>query len=143
MTDSGLIVRRSVRYEISMPARLRVAPHHADALGFAKGVCGENRWIDISIIDFAAGGLGFIIEVFLPRNVDLELEIPSFLPGEAGTLLSCIVRVQRVQMTDRRPAYKVGAAFVDTSEAVMNDIEAMLDRLSEECDSELGGQSDA
>lgn len=143
MTDSGLIVRRSVRYEISMPGRLRVASHHADALGFAKGVCGENRWIDVSIIDFAAGGLGFILEVFLPRNVDLELEIPSFLPGDEGTLLSCTVRVQRVQMTDRRPAYKVGAAFVDTNDRVTNEIEAMLDRLSEECDSELGGQGDA
>jgi hypothetical protein len=126
-----------------MPARIRVAAHHADALGFAKGVCGENRWMDISIIDFAAGGLGFIIEVFLPRNVDLELEIPSFLPGEQGLMLSCTLKVQRVQMTDRRPAYKIGAAFINVDDSVNRDIEAMLDRLSEECESELGGDADA
>ena len=65
MTDSGLIVRRSVRFEISLPARMRVAAHHADALSFAKGVCDEDRWIDVNIIDFAAGGLGFIAEVFV------------------------------------------------------------------------------
>ena len=49
MADSGLIVRRSVRFEISLPGRVRVAPHHADALGFAKGVTGEDRWIEVDI----------------------------------------------------------------------------------------------
>ncbi len=136
MTDSGLIVRRSIRFEISLPGRVRVAPHHADALSFAKGVCGPERWISISIIDFAQGGLGFMTEVFLPRSVDLEIEIPGYNEGDKQVLLNCLVRVQRVQMTDRRPGYKIGGAFINPDEATRKQIGDLIDRLSNECDEE-------
>ncbi|MHA7812680.1 MAG: PilZ domain-containing protein [Phycisphaerales bacterium] len=136
MTDSGLIVRRSVRFEISLPGRMRVAPHHADALSFAKGVCGEDRWIDIDVIDFAEGGLGFMSEVFVPRRVDLEIEIPGFHPDDQNVLLRCVMRVHRVQMTDRRPAYKIGGAFVELDAETEAQVENLLNRLSNECDEE-------
>lgn len=132
MADSGLIVRRSVRFEISLPARMRIAAHHADAISFAKGVCGENRWIDISVIDFAQGGLGFMTDVFLPRQVDLEIEIPS--GSGDGVYLNCELRVQRVQMTDRRPGYKIGGAFINLVPETEAQIESMLDRMSHECE---------
>ena len=134
MTDSGLIVRRSVRFEISLPARMRVAAHHADALSFAKGVCDEDRWIDVNIIDFAEGGLGFMAEVFVPRQVDLEIQVPSQEGSEKQIYLSCQIRVQRVQMTDRRPGYKVGGEFINLTPEVESQIEKMLHRLSSECD---------
>ncbi len=136
MADSGLIVRRSVRFEISLPARMRIAAHHADAISFAKGVCGENRWIDISVIDFAQGGLGFMTDVFLPRQVDLEIEIPSGSGEEI--YLNCELRVQRVQMTDRRPGYKIGGAFINLVPETEAQIESMLDRMSNECDQQGG-----
>lgn len=136
MADSGLIVRRSVRFEISLPARMRIAAHHADAISFAKGVCGENRWIDISVIDFAEGGLGFMTDVFLPRQVDLEIEIPSGSGEEV--YLNCQLRVQRVQMTDRRPGYKIGGAFINLVPETEAQIESMLDRMSHECDQQGG-----
>lgn len=136
MADSGLIVRRSVRFEISLPARMRIAAHHADAISFAKGVCGENRWIDISVIDFAEGGLGFMTDVFLPRQVDLEIEIPSGSGEEI--YLNCQLRVQRVQMTDRRPGYKIGGAFINLVPETEAQIESMLDRMSHECDQQGG-----
>lgn len=141
MAESGLIVRRSVRFEISLPGRVRVAPHHADALSFAKGVCGEDRWIEIDVIDFAEGGLGFMADVFIPRHVDLEIEIPGFVPGDEQVLLRCMMRIQRVQMTDRRPAYKIGGAFVHQSEQSEQQISTLLDRLSSEC--EEGDGTDA
>lgn len=136
MVDSGLIVRRSVRFEISLPARMRIAAHHADAISFAKGVCGENRWIEISVIDFAQGGLGFMTDVFLPRQVDLEIEIPSGSGEEI--YLNCELRVQRVQMTDRRPGYKIGGAFINLVPETESQIESMLDRMSNECDQQEG-----
>lgn len=136
MADSGLIVRRSVRFEISLPARMRIAAHHADAISFAKGVCGENRWIEISVIDFAQGGLGFMTDVFLPRQVDLEIEIPSGSGEEI--YLNCELRVQRVQMTDRRPGYKIGGAFINLVPETESQIESMLDRMSNECDQQEG-----
>ena len=128
--NSGLIVRRSVRFEISMPARVRVAPHHAEALKFTKGVCDDNRWIKVDVIDFAAGGLGFIADVFMPRNVDLEIEIFDFHDQSSPPLLNGLLRVQRVQMTDRRPAYQIGCSFIEQDETVKIQVESMIDRLS-------------
>ncbi|HCT46342.1 MAG TPA: hypothetical protein DF699_14135 [Phycisphaerales bacterium] len=128
--DSGLIVRRSVRFEIVMPARVRVAPHHAEILNFTKGVCDDDRWIDVDVIDFAAGGLGFIIDVFLPRNVDLEIEVFDFHDKSNPPLLSCTLRVQRVLMTDRRPAYQIGCSFTDQDEESKAQVEALIEKLS-------------
>lgn len=143
MANSGLIVRRSVRFEISLPARIRVAPHHVEALNFAKGVCGDDRWIDVSVIDFAAGGLGFITEIFLPRNVDLEVEVPGFANNCDSVLLRCILQVKRVQMTDRRPAYQIGCSFINVDDDTTTQIESMLERLSGMSEEDGGDLSDA
>lgn len=134
MSSSGLIVRRSVRFEISLPARIRVAPHHADALNFAKGITDADRWIDVDVIDFAEGGLGFICPVFLPRNVEVEIEIPEHGPENTTVLLSAFIRVQRIQMTDNRPGYKVGGAFQSLDETAKQQVNQVIERLSEECD---------
>ena len=138
MSSSGLIVRRSVRFEISLPARIRVAPHHADALGFAKGITDANRWIEVDVIDFAEGGLGFISPVFLPRNVEIEIEIPEHGSENTEVLLRAYVRVQRIQMTDGRPGYKVGGEFKNLDECAQQQVEKVIARLSEECE-EQGG----
>lgn len=130
MAESGLIVRRSERFEISLPARIRVASYHTEGLNFAKGVCNEDRWIDVDLIDFAAGGLGFITRIYLPRNVDLEIEIPDFHNGTHPAVLQSLVRVQRVQMTDRRPAYQIGCSFIDLNEETNQQIDSLIDRLS-------------
>ncbi|MFG0245835.1 MAG: PilZ domain-containing protein [Phycisphaerales bacterium JB052] len=128
--DSGLIVRRSVRFEIAMPARIRVAPHHAEILNFSKGVCDEDRWIEVDVIDFAAGGLGFIIDVFLPRNVDLEIEVFDFHDKTNPPLLTSTLRVQRVLMTDRRPAYQIGCSFTDQNDESKAQVESLIEKLS-------------
>ncbi len=138
MSSSGLIVRRSVRFEISLPARIRVAPHHADALNFAKGITDANRWIEVDVIDFAEGGLGFISPVFLPRNVEVEIEIPEHGPVNTEVLLGAYVRVQRIQMTDGRPGYKVGGAFKNLDERAQQQVEQVIARLSEECEGQGG-----
>lgn len=141
--DSGLIVRRSVRFEISMPARVRVATHHAEALKFAKGVCDDNRWIEVDVIDFAAGGLGFIAEVFMPRNADLEIEIPDFHNDDQPPLLTAALRVQRVQMTDRRPAYQIGCSFVEPDDQATKQIANLVERMSGMSEVAEPGDSDA
>lgn len=143
MASSGIIVRRSVRFEISMPGRFRVAPHHVEALSFVKGVCSDDRWIDVDVIDFAAGGLGFIAGVFLPRNVHLEIEIPDFQNDHGPVLLRCQLIVKRVQMTDRRPAYQIGCSFIDLDEHATGQVEHLLDRLSGLSETEIGEARDA
>lgn len=140
---NGLIVRSSVRYEISMPSRVRVAPYHAEVLSFAKGVGDGERWVDVDVIDFASGGLGFVSTVFFPRNVDLEVEVLDTRLGEAPPLLRALIRVQRVQMTDRRPAYQVGCSFVDPDDQTTQQINGLLVRMSGEIDAGNGGHTDA
>ncbi len=128
MPNSGLIVRRSIRHEVVLPARVRVAPEHAMTVRFAKGVTDSDGWIGCSLIDFAASGVGIITEVLLPRGAAIELELPDGgAPDTPAFRARC--RVMRVQMTDRRPAYLVGLAFTDQSEATMKSIETLLDRL--------------
>jgi hypothetical protein len=128
VAQSGLIIRRSVRHEIVLPARVRVAPEHAESVRFAKGVTDSDGWILIDLIDFASGGAGFISGIYLPRGVVLELRIPA--PDANGqTLVSTRTRVVRVQMTDRRPAYLVGMSYLSPDEASIAQINAMLSRI--------------
>lgn len=128
MAQSGLIIRRSVRHEIVLPARVRVAPDHAESVRFAKGVTDADGWILVDLVDFASGGAGFISGVYLPRGVVLELRIPA--PDADGpALISTRTRVVRVQMTDRRPAYLVGVAYLNPDEASIAQINAMLSRI--------------
>lgn len=141
--NNGLIVRSSVRYEISMPSRVRVAPYYAEVMNFAKGVGDGDRWVDVDVIDYAAGGLGFISMVFFPRNVDLEVEILDTRLSDAPPLLRAMIRVQRVQMTDRRPAYQVGCSFVDPDEQTSKQIDALLARMSGEICEQAEGDADA
>lgn len=129
MAQSGLIIRRSVRHEIVLPAKVRVAPDHADAVRFAKGVTDSDGWIAVDLVDFASGGAGFISGVYLPRGVVLELRIPASDPAGAPPLVSTRTRVVRVQMTDRRPAYLIGVAYLNPDDASIEQINAMLARL--------------
>lgn len=130
MASSGLIVRRSERFEISIPSRVRVAAYHAELLHFVKGVTDADRWIEVDLIDFATGGVGFIVDVFMPRNMDLELEIPDFDDPKGGeVMLRCRMKVKRVQMTDRRPAYQIGCSFIDLDDQVQESIDQLTARL--------------
>lgn len=128
MAQSGLIVRRSVRHEIVLPARVRVAPEHAEEIRFAKGVTDQDGWIDCDLVDFAAGGAGFVCTAFFPRGCVTELQIPAS-SGDGGARFLCRARVMRVQMTDRRPAYLVGTAFVELDEQQSAAVSGLLDRL--------------
>ncbi len=129
MAQSGLIIRRSVRHEIVLPAKVRVAPDHAEAVRFAKGVTDADGWINVDLVDFASGGAGFISGVYLPRGVILELRIPAPDATDGPPLVSTRTRVVRVQMTDRRPAYLVGVAYLNPDDDAITQINAMLARI--------------
>lgn len=129
MAQSGLIIRRSVRHEIVLPARVRVAPDHAETVRFAKGVTDADGWITVDLVDFASGGAGFISSVYMPRGVVLELRIPAPDAPDGPALVTTRTRVVRVQMTDRRPAYLIGVAYVNPDDASIAQINAMLARI--------------
>lgn len=129
MAQSGLIIRRSIRHEIVLPARVRVAPEHAEFVRYAKGVADTEGWIGVDLVDFASGGAGFISTVFMPRAAVLELRIAHPDRPDAPPLVSARTRVVRVQMTDRRPAYLVGVAYLDPDEIAVAQINDMLARI--------------
>jgi len=128
MSNSGLIVRRTERFEISLPARVRVAMNHIEAVQFAKGVVDSDRWVNIDVVDFAEGGLGFVTEVFFARGLELEVEIPN-IGNPDDVLIRCEMQVKRVQMTDRRPAYLIGCAFVGIDDEKKASIDALIERV--------------
>ncbi len=129
MPHSGLIVRRTERFEISLPARVRVAANHQEIVQFAKGIADAGGWINVDVIDFAQGGVGFVTDVFFARDLALEVEISDMLDLDGGAMISCEMVVKRVQMTDRRPAYFVGCAFTNQSNETQSEIDTMLERL--------------
>lgn len=128
MSNSGLIVRRSERFEISLPARVRVGMQHIDLVQFAKGVASSDRWIDVDVVDFAEGGVGFAVDIFFARGLCLELEIPSLDDEHGDPVLNCPLQIQRVQMTDRRPGYLIGCSFSGLNEQSKLAIDALIDR---------------
>lgn len=130
MSNSGLIVRRTERFEISLPARVRVAMHHIDSVQFAKGVTGPDRWMSVDVVDFSGGGVGFVADIFFPRALDLEMEIPGLGESDDRVLLRCGLHIKRVQMTDRRPAYLIGCAFNDIDQETQGNIDSLIDKLT-------------
>ena len=129
MSRSGLLVRRTERFDISLPAQVRIAKQHVEMVLFAKGVAGDDRWIDVDVVDFSEGGVGFAVESFFPRSVDLELRILQGRDSASEVLLQCEMKVKRVQMTDRRPAYLVGCSFQRVDEQGQQSIQTLINRL--------------
>ena len=139
MSNSGLIVRRSERYEVSLPARVRVGMSDIESVQFAKGVADLDRWIEVDVVDFAQGGVGFISDIFCARGLSFELDLQTLSPRTEESSLRCMLQVKRVQMTDRRPAYLVGCSFVGADDNIRNEIESIIRCFEGSVDGNSGG----
>lgn len=128
MSQSGLIVRRSVRHELVLPAHMRIAAENAEQIRFVKGVADDDGWIPCDLVNFASGGAGVVGTTFVPRGARIELRITG-QDAEASDLGVMNCRVMRVQMTDRRPAYLLGLAYIDLDEHSVASINSIIDRL--------------
>jgi hypothetical protein len=127
-THSGIIFRKSARYDVSLPARVRVAEAHAGVVRFTAIAGVRQGWLPVDLVDFSSGGLGFLSSVFVPRRCILQIQIFGLEQGPAETaLIDGVCRVQRVVMTDRRPAYLVGASFEQPSSELDQQITRVLE----------------
>lgn len=124
----NVIVRNSVRHDLCLRGQVRVLGENEGGLRLAAAAGAREGYLDVDIVDIATGGLGFIALVFLPRKALLEVRV--YGPGEgAGIVLTARCRVQRVCMTDRRPAYLMGCSFdnlVPESRAQLDTLLAAL-----------------
>jgi hypothetical protein len=126
--ETEVIVRRSVRHDVVMRAAISIAPEHARHVKFGAAAGAREGWVDGDVVDFSAGGLGFVSGLFVPRKARIGVRVFSPVNPE-DVLLTCIVRVQRVTMTDRRPAYLLGTSFENPPPEVgvqINDLLAIL-----------------
>ncbi len=124
--QNGLIVRRNARYEVALPARLRVAGEHQAIVAFGAATGAQDGWVNTDVLDFGSGGVGMISQYFVPRGVVLDVEIMSLEDQGGEILLACRVKVQRVVMTDRRPAYLIGTAFAGQSPESLKKIDDLI-----------------
>lgn len=124
--QNGLIVRRNARYEVALPARLRVAAEHQAIVAFGAATGARDGWVSADVTDFGSGGVGLMSQFFVPRGVVLDLELLSLEDQGGDVLLACRVKVMRVVMTDRRPAYLIGTAFAGQSPETLKKIDDLI-----------------
>ena len=129
--DQSLTTRRSTRYDVVLNGQVSVAPADAGLVRLSASSGAKDGWIDVSVIDVSWGGLGFVTSVFFPRRTVLHIRL-SGADNAAPPLVEAAVRVQRVVMTDRRPAYLFGAAFDSLSDEQRARVEALLAALEGE-----------
>jgi hypothetical protein len=120
-----VIVRRSVRYDVGIRGSVAIAADHAQLVRFGGGAGTREGWLDVDVVDFSSSGMGMMSQVFIPRRSLLLVRAYGYGPG-APVIVEVPVRVQRVCMTDRRPAYLIGTAFADPPPKSIEQINALL-----------------
>ena len=130
----GLTIRRHQRHDVALDAIVSLAAEHASAVRFKPlaGVSGAAEGsAPVVLVDIGEGGFGVVSEVFLPRRSHIRLIVADPREPTGAPLIDAEGLVQRITMTDRRPAYLIGASFFDES-AVRESLQAMLSILGGE-----------
>ncbi|MCA9312129.1 MAG: PilZ domain-containing protein [Phycisphaerales bacterium] len=121
--DQTLIVRQHKRHELSMPAVLTV---DGGMVRFSPEAGIAASGLAATVSDLSAGGAALRCGHFLPRKTILKVAILNERGERSHPLLEARLRVQRVQMIDRRPTYALGCAFVDLDDGLRQRIEQVL-----------------
>lgn len=125
----NVIVRNAVRHDLCLRGQVRILPEGEGGVRLASPAGAREGYLDVDVVDIATGGLGFISLAFLPRKCLLEVRV--YGPGDAaGIVLTARSRIQRVCMTDRRPAYLMGCSFDNLTPESKAQLESLLNALS-------------
>jgi hypothetical protein len=134
--------RQSERHEIVLPIRARQTADTADRVRLVNARADDTP-IEGDLIDLSRGGLGFMTTRFLPKGARLDARVCGLDADPSRPVLVARVRVQRVRMTDSRPAYLIGAAFIDSDAVFEHDLELLLQRLrasETDCQADASGE---
>lgn len=132
-SGTGIVVRGVKRHEIVIPGRWCVGEVHSSALRLGAASGHRSGWIELDAVDVSGGGIGVMSSLFVPKGAVMRVQL--FMPtagADSEPLIDVCVRVRRVAMTDRRPAYLHGTSFEDLSEEQQQAVDALLDRLEGE-----------
>lgn len=124
-----VIVRNSVRHDLCLRGAVSVTTEGEGGVRFAAPAGVKDGWLDVDIVDIGTGGLGFISLVFIPRKTLLQVRVYG-AGSESSLLLTVSARVQRVCMTDRRPAYLMGCSFDNLTPESRAALDALLASLA-------------
>lgn len=122
------LVRTDQRYNCSLGAVLRPAPDEPSEVGRDLGdqvllgrSAGEgDGTVKVTVVDVSRGGLGVATPIFFPRGSRIEISVNG--KDGVGTVQG---RVQRVEMLDRRPTYRLGVLFANATDS-MPVVESLL-----------------
>lgn len=98
------MVRGSKRSECSVAARLEIGESCRAQVEFADATA-----IDVTVVDYSAGGLGVRLGQFLPQGCVVRVRVED----SSGEVVQVGGRVQRISMIDRVPTYYAGLSFVE------------------------------
>ena len=127
--DDELIVRKHQRHDLVLPASISIAPEHQAVVRFSPTVCVRDGWIPATLTDFSPGGLGFMVDLYLPRCCLLRVRVTGLDESDDESVLDLKTRVQRVRMTDRRPAFLVGTSYEDLTDLQLAAVEVLSKQL--------------
>jgi hypothetical protein len=113
------------RRELSLAVLLRVQDADAPRVRYTRAALTAQGEIAGTTVDLSEGGIGIIVDTYLPKWCRVWVRIPSPIEGRAP-LLAIAGFVHRCVMCDRRPAYLLGIGFSDLSAAELGALRALL-----------------
>lgn len=134
--DTGISVRRNERYEIVLPVRFRIEKRSERSVRFRPHASPLSGYVEADLIDISRGGVGVILNEFFPKGTRLEMRICALDADPSRPILVGRVRVQRSRMTDSRPGYLIGAAFIDTDPVFERDLDQLIGRITNSPDAQ-------
>jgi hypothetical protein len=128
MPSAAAIIRKVERFDVSIAAQIGPVAAHTSVVRLSPAAGAKDDWIECNCVDLSLAGAGFFTTVFLPRLTRLRIKLYS--AGETPhVVLACEAAVRRCVMTDRRPAYHLGCAFVDLSEEQQRQLDLVLSQV--------------
>ncbi len=123
--EDGVNIRKHRRHDLVLPASISIAPEHQSVVRFSQSVCVRDGWVPATLTDFSPGGIGFVVEVYLPRKSLIRVRVSNPDESVKESVLDIKARIMRVQMTDRRPAFLVGTVYADLTTQQVSSIETL------------------
>lgn len=136
--ETRVIVRTAVRHDVCLRGAVSVVQESGQGVRLSAAAGATDGWIEVDVVDISAGGIGLISTVFFPRRTLLTLRV--FSPQAEGVeIFAANARIQRVCMTDRRPAYMLGTSFERLTAAQQAHLRAVLTTVGADAPAKSGG----
>jgi hypothetical protein len=126
-----VIIRQSTRHDVVLRALVAFSQSQDGKACFSSQAGARDGWTDADLLDISGGGLGLITRLFIPRRALIRVRL--FESEEmVQPMIEVQARVQRVVMTDRRPAYLLGASIEGLTSQELEGLDRFLRRLNDE-----------